>query len=154
MPQQGLLHPEPVPLWWAIADLYLCRRHSNNQRQAWLSVCGIFWCAQGFVWALWASLAGMGFDSKHDFAPPTILLGFSFALGCGVSFLMGIQHSPVDGCSATSCNFGVLAEDEHTSFYSAIVLEAGSLRTSCCQDWCLVRSFFLGLQTTIFSFCP
>ena len=28
-----------------------------------------------FVWALWASLAGMGFDSKHEFAPPTILLG-------------------------------------------------------------------------------
>ena len=27
-----------------------------------------------FVWALWASLASMGFDSKHDFAPPTVLL--------------------------------------------------------------------------------
>ena len=24
--------------------------------------------------------------------------GFSFALGCGVSFFGGIQHSPVDGC--------------------------------------------------------
>ena len=29
-----------------------------------------------FVWALWVSLVGMGFDSKHDFAPPTILLRF------------------------------------------------------------------------------
>ena len=28
-----------------------------------------FWCAQNFFWALWASLAGMGFDSKQDFAP-------------------------------------------------------------------------------------
>ena len=47
--------------------------------------------------------------------------GFSFALGCGVSFYNGIQNSPVDGCSAVSCNFGVLAgEGEHTSFYSAI----------------------------------
>ena len=27
------------------------------------------------VWALWASLTGMGFDSKCNFAPPTILLG-------------------------------------------------------------------------------
>ena len=27
-----------------------------------------------FIWALWASLVGMGFDSKHNFAPPTILL--------------------------------------------------------------------------------
>ena len=40
--------------------------------------------------------------------------GFSFALGHGVSFFGGIQHSPVDGCSAASCNFGILAgEDEH-----------------------------------------
>ena len=34
--------------------------------------------------------------------------GFSFALGHEVSFLGGIQHSPLDGCSAGSCNFGVL----------------------------------------------
>ena len=33
------------------------------------------WCAQGFVWARWVSLAGMEFDSKRDFSPPTILLG-------------------------------------------------------------------------------
>jgi len=35
----------------------------------------VFWYAQEFVQALWASLVGMGFDSKCDFAPPTILLG-------------------------------------------------------------------------------
>ena len=29
---------------------------------------------------------GMGFDSKCDFAPRTILWGFSFAFGYGVSF--------------------------------------------------------------------
>ena len=44
---------------------------------------------------------------------------FSFALGHGVSFGV-IQFSPVDGYSATSCNFGVLTEeDEHMSFYSS-----------------------------------
>ena len=51
--------------------------------------------------------------------------GFSFALGCGFFFFFfgGIQHSPVDGCSAVSCNFGVLSgEDEHTSLYSTILL--------------------------------
>ena len=49
--------------------------------------------------------------------------GFSLALGCGVSFLGGIQHSPVDGCSAVSCNFGILTgADECTLFYSAILL--------------------------------
>ena len=35
----------------------------------WVLVC------TSFVWALQASLAGMGFDSKHNFSPPTILLG-------------------------------------------------------------------------------
>ena len=49
----------------------------DTQTQVWLSLCGVSgsWCAQDFVWALQASLAGMGFDSKCDFAPPTILLG-------------------------------------------------------------------------------
>ena len=56
-----------------------------------------------------------------QFRPPTIW-GFSFALGRGVFFSGGIQHSPVSGCSAVSCSFGVLAgEDEHTSFYPAIL---------------------------------
>ena len=46
----------------------------------------------------------------------------SFALGHGVSFFGVIQHSPVDSCSAASCNFGVpTGEDEGMSFYSAIL---------------------------------
>ena len=49
---------------------------------------------------------------------------FSFALGHGISFFGGIQHSPVDGCSAVSCNYGVLlGKDEHPSSYSAILPE-------------------------------
>ena len=47
--------------------------------------------------------------------------GFSFAFGHGVSLFGGIQHSPVNGCSAASCNFGVLSgEDVRMSFYSII----------------------------------
>ena len=62
---------------------------------------------------------GMGFDSKCNFVPPTSYCGFSFALGGGVSFFGGVQHSPVNGCSAASCNFGILAgEDERMSFNS------------------------------------
>ena len=46
---------------------------------------------------------------------------FSFALGRGESFFGGIQHSPLNGCSAASCNFGVhTGEDEWTFFYSSI----------------------------------
>ena len=71
------------------------------------------------------SLAGMGFDSKCDFAPPTVLLGLLLCLWTWDTFFFFgvIQHSPVDGCSAASCNFGVLArEDECTSFYSTILV--------------------------------
>ena len=76
-------------------------------------------CAEeGFVWGLQASLAGMELDSKRDFAHLTILLRL---LLCPW-MCWGIQHSPVDGCSAVSCKFEVLAgEDEHTSFFSAIL---------------------------------
>jgi len=38
--------------------------------------------------------------------------GFCFVLRQGVSFFGGIQHSPIDGCLAASCNFGVLAGEE------------------------------------------
>ena len=69
------------------------------------------------------SLVSMGFGSKRNLAPPIILLVFSFALGHGVSFFGGIQHSFVDGCSATSWNLGVLTgEDECTSFSSAVFI--------------------------------
>ena len=48
--------------------------------------------------------------------------GCSFALGYEISFFGGIQDSPVHGCSAASCNFGILTgEDECTSFYSDIL---------------------------------
>ena len=44
--------------------------------QVWLSLYVVSgsWCTQGFVWVLWVSLADMGFVSKCDFTPPTILL--------------------------------------------------------------------------------
>ena len=55
MPHPGLLHPEPLPLRQATADLYLCRRHS----QFCLSLCGVSgsWCAQAFVCALYESVS-------------------------------------------------------------------------------------------------
>ena len=115
--------PRALPLQQGTADLYLCRRHSNTQRQAWLSLCGVSGsrCAQVLsepskhlwqVWGLILNVISALLPSCWDF----------FALGCVISFLGGTQHSPVDGCSVVSCNFGILAgEDEHTSFYSAIL---------------------------------
>ena len=77
--------------------LLTCTFTGDTQAQVWLSLCGVSgsWYAQGFVWALQASLVGMEFDSKCGFATPTILLGLLLALGYGVSFFGGIQHSPV-----------------------------------------------------------
>ena len=72
MPYLGPLHPEPLPLQQATADLY---HTGDTQTQFWLSLCGVSgsWCAQGLN-PLSASGA-IGFASKHDFAPPTILPG-------------------------------------------------------------------------------
>ena len=33
-----------------------------------------------FVWTLWTSLVRKGFDSKHDFSPPRVLLGLLLCL--------------------------------------------------------------------------
>ena len=90
----GLMHSEPLPLHQDTADPYLYRRHSNTQRQVWLSLCGVSgsWCTQSFVWALRASLEGIGLDSKHDFAPhpPCCLVGASpLPLHVGYLFLVG-----------------------------------------------------------------
>ena len=66
-------------------------------------------------------MVGMGFDL---FVIVPLLLSycdFSFVLGCGVSFFGGFQHPPVNGCSKSSCDFGGLAGDECTAFYSALL---------------------------------
>ena len=69
----------------------------------------------GHLWQVWGLILNAILPLLPSF------WGFSFALEHGVSFLGGIQHSPVDGFSAVSCNFEVLiGEDDCTSFYSAI----------------------------------
>ena len=83
------------------------------------------------LWQLW----GLILNAVLPLLPSC--WGFSFALGLGASFFDGIQHSPVDSCSAVSFNFEVLArEDEHTSFYSAVSLESSSLqlKKACMQQ--------------------
>ena len=68
------------------------------------------------LWWVW----GLILNAISPLLPPC--WGLSFAVGHGVSFFGCIQHSPVDGCSAASCNFGVLTGvDERTSFYSTIL---------------------------------
>ena len=53
------------------------------------------------LWQVWGLILNAIFPLLLAFC------GFSFALEGGYPFFGGIQHF-VDGCSAESCNFGVL----------------------------------------------
>ena len=122
--QEGLCHTQVCFTqnpWLCGRPLLTCTSTRNTGTQFWLSLCGGLWVlvCTAFVWALWVSLTGRVFDSKCDFAPPTILLGLLLCPWMWVFYFGGIQHSPVDGCSAEMCNFGV--EDKCTSFYSTIL---------------------------------
>jgi len=101
VPSKGLF-PSPLQvlaaLWWVNGNLLqegLCQAQvcctqspcpcgsplptrtsaGDTQTQFCLSLCGSLGPG-ALVWGLWASLAGMGFDSKSEFTPPTILQGF------------------------------------------------------------------------------
>ena len=68
-------HPEPLSLH---RPLPTCTSTGDRCSNTVLS--GSLWgpwvlVSTRFVWALWASLVGVGFDSKGEFAPPTVLLG-------------------------------------------------------------------------------
>ena len=96
----GLLQPEPLSPQQATADPCLCRRHSKaGLAQAlwgpWVLVHTRF-CLS----SLSISVVGMGFDSKHNFAPPTILLGLClcpltwgiFLMGSNIPLMMVVQQ--------------------------------------------------------------
>ena len=84
---EGLCHTQVCctqsPCLWG--SLLLTHTSTGDtQTQFCLSLWSL-WVLVGtrFVWTLWASLAGMEFDSKCNFTPPTIFLGFSFSLDMG-----------------------------------------------------------------------
>ena len=133
----NLLQPEPPSLRQVTADPCLHRRHSNTQRLVWLSplwesvilsfgphIHKVLFVPFECLWRVWDLIVNV----IVPLLPPR--QGFSFVLGCRVSFFDGIQPSPVDGCSAGSSNFGILTgENECMSFYSAI------LRTNLSEDY-------------------
>ena len=86
------------------SPLLTCTLAGDTQTQFWLSFCVVFlsWCAQVFFEPsehLWRA-SGLILRVILPFLPSC--WGLSFAFGHGVSFFGGIQHSPVDGCSAAS----------------------------------------------------
>ena len=117
--QEGLCHTHVC----CTQSPCLCSRHFAGDTQNTVlaqSLWGLWVLVlRRFVWALWASLVDKGFDDKRNFTPPIIFLGLSLCPWTWGIFSVGIQHCPVDSCSARSCSFGVLTgENEHTSFYS------------------------------------
>jgi len=83
----------PFPGSWCAQDFFVLSKHLGGEGAVW-----------GFI------LNGVALFLLSCF-------GFLFAVGCGVSFTGGFQHSPVHGCSATSCKFGVFTrEDKCMSF--------------------------------------
>ena len=105
------------------ADLCCWRQHSDLQRQVWLSLLWGPWvllCAR-FCLCPPSVSGGKIFNSKHNFAPPTILLGLILCpWTCGIFF----RWDPTFSCRwlFSSCSFGVLAgENEHASFYFTIL---------------------------------
>ena len=149
MPYPHWLHPDPLPLLHSTA---VCTE--DSQTQFWLSLCGVSepWCAQGLFEPskrLWR-VRGLILNVISPLLQSC--WGFSYALGRGVSFFGGIQRSPIDGCSAVSCNFGVFTgEDEHTSFYSAIFMTSspllhGNSMGKQWKQWQTLFFFFFWLQ--------
>ena len=94
-------------------DTQTLKGRSGSVSVASLGTQNIFFELSKHLWQVW----GLILSVISPLLP--FFWGFSFALGHGVSFFGGIQHSSANGCSAVSCNFGVITgEDEHTSSYS------------------------------------
>ena len=120
MSHSGRLQLEPLPLRQATADLYsagdtqtLKGRPGSDSVESPGAHKVLFEPPEH--WWVWVLIL----NAISPLLPSC--WGFSFALGCRVSFFGGIQHSPIDGCSAASYNFGVLTEDERTPFYSPML---------------------------------
>ena len=132
MPYPGLLHPEPCSCG---SPLLTRTSTGDTQTQFWLSLCGVSgsWCEQGLFepsehnWQVWGLTPNV-----ISFLLPSCW-SFSFALGCGLSFSGGIQHSPIKGCSVASCNFGVLVGENGASLVAQFVKNPPAMQETLVQ---------------------
>ena len=126
--QEGLCHTQvcrtqspcpwgsPLLTWTSAGDTQTVKGRSGSVSVGSPAGHKILFESSKHLWWVW----GLILNTISPFLPH--FCNFSFALGHGVSVSGGIQHSPVNGCSGASCNFGVLTGvDEHMSVYSAIL---------------------------------
>ena len=117
----GLLQPEPLPLRQATADPYLHRRLKHRSGSVSVGSLDpgahkVLFEPSRHLWWVWGLIVNVILPLL------TTCWGFPFVLGRGVSFFGETQQSPVDGCSAVSCNFGVLAGEDERLYFSSIIL--------------------------------
>ena len=126
--QEGLCHTQvcctkspcpcrrPLPTHTSAGDTQILKSRSGSVSVGFPGEHKVLFESSECLWQVW----GLILNAISPLWPSC--WGFSFALGHRVSFFGGIQHSPVNGWSAVSCNFGVLTgEDECASFYSDIL---------------------------------
>ena len=85
----------------------------DAQTQFWLSLCGVLgsWCVKHLFEPSKRLWWGLILNMISPLLPSSWMV--LFALGYELTFFGRIQHSPVNGCSAASCNCRVLTgEDE------------------------------------------
>ena len=121
MPHPSLLHPEPL-LQSTLTHTSAGDSQTLKGKSGSVSVGSLgpgahkdLFETSKSLWQVW----GLILNTISPLLPSC--WGFSFALGHGVSFFGGIQHSLVNAFSAASCSFGDLSgEDERMCFCSAI----------------------------------
>ena len=97
---------------------FLSDEHTGHSKHPLPGVHTVLFEPTKHLWSVW----GLILNEISPLLPS--FWGFSFVLGCWLSFVGGIQHSPINGCSALSCNSGGLTgDDEGMSFYSVILWE-------------------------------
>ena len=98
MPHLGLLHPEPRPYSRPLLTRTSAGGTQTLKGRSGLVSVGspgvhkVLFEPSEHLWQVWSLILNMILPLLPSF------WGFSFALGCGVSFFGGIQHSPVKGC--------------------------------------------------------
>ena len=121
--QEGLCHPQlccTQSFYPCSSPLLTGTSTGNTQTQFCLSLYGVSgsWCALGLFWALWVSLASIGFDSKCDFARPTVLLWFLCPWMWGISSQL-LQHRATSAPALrSSCSLCLSLGPESSKYVS------------------------------------
>ena len=144
MPHSCLLYPEPLPLLThtSAGDTQTLKGRSGSVSVGSPVVYKVLFEPSEHLWRVWGLILNTILPPYCPAGASPLPLDVGYIFWWDPTLSCGIQHSPVDGCSAVSCNFGVLTgENEHTSFHSTILEQVSVNGLSCCSLHLLVPSF-------------